>query len=298
MVLAGPFLWAHAEFSMCMIHLGPMYPFFLYWCKVRSGWNKHFICISDPKKCTFWGFRHKSGDFECHKSQKNCTALLNCKLVWNFLVLDCFGPFYGFWEPFWAIWSIVTTIKFGQYIVLHHLDDKNHISDRLGKQKFSILSSYGHLFWQFPQKCTFWDFWLKSGDFESKNLKIVHNTPYMGLFSKEIMSRFEIFGSFWVLDCFGPFRIFWRPFLGILSIMTTLNFGKYILLHHVDHQNHISNWLYRQYVSIFISFWHLFWSLIFKAQTCENELGIKIAQFRMRHSRFFFGNLLGQKNKI
>ena len=192
----------------------------------------------------------------------------------------------------------MTTIKFGQYIVLHHLDDKNHISDRLGKQKFSILSSYGHLFWQFPQKCTFWDFWLKSGDFESKNLKIVHNTPYMGLFLKEIMSQFEIFGSFWVLDCFGPFRIFWRPFLGILSIMTTLNFGKYILLHQVDHQNHISNWLYRQYVSIFISFGHLFWSLIFKAQTCENELGIKIAQFRMRHSRFFFGNLLGQKNKI
>ena len=111
---------------------------------------------------------------------------------------------------------------FGQYIVLHHLDDKYNISDRLGKQKFSILSSYGHLFWQFSQKCTFWDFWLKSGDFESKNLKIVHNTPYMGLFSKEITSRFEIFGSFWVLDCFGPFRIFWRPFLGILSIMTTL----------------------------------------------------------------------------
>ena len=65
----------------------------------------------------------------------------------------------------------MTTCNFGQYIVLHHLDDKNHISDRLGKQKFSILSSYGHLFWQFPQKCTFWDFWLKSGDFESKNLK-------------------------------------------------------------------------------------------------------------------------------
>ena len=67
-----------------------------------------------------------------------------------------------------VILSIMTTIKFGQYIVLHHLDDKNHISDRLGKQKFSILSSYGHLFWQFPQKCTFWDFGSKVGILRAK----------------------------------------------------------------------------------------------------------------------------------
>ena len=80
----------------------------------------------------------------------------------------------------------MTTCNFGQYIVLHHLDDKNHISDRLGKQKFSNLSSYGHLFWQFPQKCTFWDFWLKSGDFESKNLKnSAQHTLYGALYEEK-----------------------------------------------------------------------------------------------------------------
>ena len=153
-------------------------------------------------------------------------------------------------------------------------------------------------FGNFLKNALFGIFGSKVGILRAKIWKKVHNTPNMVLFLKEITSPFEIFGSFWVLDCFGPFRIFWRPFLGILSIMTTLNFGKYILLHQVDHQNHISNWLFRQYLSILSSFGHLFWSLIFKAQTCENELGIKIAQFRMRHSRFFFGNLLGQKNKI
>ena len=50
------------------------------------------------------------------------------------------------------------TINFGQYIVLHHLDDKNHISDRLGKQKFSNLSSYGHLFWAISSKMHFLGF--------------------------------------------------------------------------------------------------------------------------------------------
>ena len=72
-----------------------------------------------------------------------------------FLVLDWIEPFKC---NSGVILSIMTTCNFEQYIVLHHLDDKNHISVRLGKQKISILSSYGHLFWQFPQKCTLWDF--------------------------------------------------------------------------------------------------------------------------------------------
>ena len=91
----------------------------------------------------------------------------------------------------------MTTCNFGQYIVLHHLDDKNHISDRLGKQKFSNLSSYGHLFWQFPQKCTFWDFWLKSGDFESKYLKKKCTTSLIWCsFQRKSQAHLKFLGHF------------------------------------------------------------------------------------------------------
>ena len=65
-------------------------------------------------------------------------------------------------------------------MILHQLDVKNHVSDQLCKQNFSILRTFGYLFRQLPEKCTFWDFGLKSGDFEHQNLQKGADQPQYG----------------------------------------------------------------------------------------------------------------------
>ena len=144
------------------------------------------------------------------------------------------------WEKhhFECILSNIIAITFGKYMILHQLDVKNHVSDQLCKQNFSILRTFGYLFWQLPEKCTFWDFGLKSGDFQHQNLQKGADHPQYGtLFEgncKLVCNFLGFLVFFGFRTILSYFRVFWRPFWTILSIIHPINFGKYMVLHRID----------------------------------------------------------------
>ena len=127
------------------------------------------------------------------------------------------------WEKrhFERILCNIIAITFGKYMILHQLDVKNHVSDQLCKQNFSILRTY---FDNYLKNALFGIFGSKVGILSTKISKKERTTPNMGLFLKEIASWFVIFWVFWVflgfglfwaiLGCFeGHFGPFWASYV-------------------------------------------------------------------------------------
>ena len=74
---------------------------------------------------------------------------------------------------------------------------------------FSILRTFGYLFWQLPEKCTFWDFGLKSGDFEHQNLQKGADQPQYGdSFWRKLQAGVKFFGIFWFFWVSDYFELF------------------------------------------------------------------------------------------
>ena len=141
------------------------------------------------------------------------------------------------WEKhhFECILSNIIAITFGKYMILHQLDVKNHVSDQLCKQNFSILRTY---FDNYLKNALFGIFGSKVGILSTKISKKERTSPIMETHfegnCKLVWNFLGFLGFFGFRTILSYFRVFWRPFWTILSIIRPINFGKYMILHHVD----------------------------------------------------------------
>ena len=173
-----------------------------------------------------------------------------------------------------------------------------------------FLTNYVSKIFQFWELlATYFDNYLKNalfgilgskvGILSTKISKKERTSPNMGTHfegnCKLVWNFLGFLGFFGFRTILSYFRVFWRPFWTILSIIRPINIGKYMVLHHVDVEKHVFDRLQQQNMSIQSHFCNLIWWIMSKAQIDENVLKNFIITKIQETSWAFRGSFVGSK---